>query len=253
MPDFYLKGIFTRSLRFNMLLTGKWVYSGTPKLKFSSVKPGEVTDIPFEVSENTEQLFVRVHSITAQLPPEQQNQFFTDDVFLKIQSSAVHTDDYRVAGLFLDAGQEQTFTFPRPEAGVWRITPSGDSTNAGNVSYKVDIWTTTEAFPKHTAKAKIDNGETHVYQFDVPAGTAALETRLRWMNMNGNYPISDLDVILAPPSGPVVNSCNTVRTPELCVVSQSGRRYMDGHGRRLQHPGLRCPGRPRALHAANRG
>ena len=37
--------------------------------------------------------------------------------------------------------------------------------------------------------------------------------------MNGNYPISDIDVILTPPSGPVVNSCNTVRTPELCVVA----------------------------------
>ena len=57
--------------------------------------------------------------------------------------------------------------------------------------------------------------------------------------MNGNYPISDLDVILTPPSGPVVNSCNTARTPELCVVSQSGRRDMDGDGRRLQHPRLR--------------
>ena len=37
--------------------------------------------------------------------------------------------------------------------------------------------------------------------------------------MNGNYPISDLDVILTPPSGPVVNSCSTARTPELCVVA----------------------------------
>jgi hypothetical protein len=39
------------------------------------------------------------------------------------------------------------------------------------------------------------------------------------MNMNGNYPISDVDVILTPPSGPVVNSCNSLRTPEMCVVA----------------------------------
>ena len=76
-----------------------------------------------------------------------------------------------------------------------------------------------EPFPQHSAKAKIGNGESQVYTFDVPAGTAALETRLTWMNMNGNYPISDVDVILTPPSGPVVNSCNTARTPELCVVA----------------------------------
>jgi hypothetical protein len=37
--------------------------------------------------------------------------------------------------------------------------------------------------------------------------------------MNGNYPISDVDVILTPPTGPVVNTCNTARTPELCVVT----------------------------------
>ena len=111
--------------------------------------------------------------------------------------------------MFLVAGQEQLFTFTRPEEGIWRISPSGDWTNAGTVSYTVDIWTSKETFPQHSAKAKIDNGESHVYTFDVPAGTAALETRLTWLNMNGNYPISDVDVILTPPSGPVVNSCNT--------------------------------------------
>ncbi len=102
---------------------------------------------------------------------------------------------------------------------MWRITPSGDWTNVGTVSYTVDIWTTNEPFPQHTAKAKIDNSEIHAYTVVVPAGTTSLETRLEWQNMNGNYPISDLDVILTPPSGPVVNSCNTGRTPELCVVA----------------------------------
>jgi subtilisin family serine protease len=218
VPDSYPITWFTRSLRLNMLFAGKWVYSGTTKLHLKNVKPAEVTDIPFEVGENVEQLFVRLHSVTPQLPPEQQNAFFGDDVFMKIQSSAVHTDDLRFID-FLPAGTDQLFTFTRPEAGVWRITPSGDWTNAGNISYKVDIWTTRESFPKHTAKAQIRNGESHVYQFEVPLGATALETRLRWLNMNGNYPISDLDVILTPPTGPVVNSCNTARTPELCVVS----------------------------------
>ena len=75
---------------------------------------------------------------------------------------------------------------------MWRISPAGDWTNAGRVSYSVDIWTSKEEFPQHTAKAKIGQGESHVYIFDVPVGTAALETRLVWMNMNGNYPISDV-------------------------------------------------------------
>jgi subtilisin family serine protease len=219
VPDWYPVTWFTRSLRFNMLLAGRWVYSGRTSLHFKNVDPAEVTDVPFEVSANTEKLFVRIHSITAELPPAEQNPFFADDVLLKIQSSVVHDDDQRQGdNPFIPAGGERLFTFDRPEAGVWRVTPSGDWTNAGRVSYKVDIWTTRESFPKHTARNDIDNGESHVYQIDVPVGTASLETRLRWLNMNGNYPISDLDVVLTPPSGPVVNTCNTGRTPELCVV-----------------------------------
>ena len=43
---------------------------------------------------------------------------------------------------FLVAGGDKLYTFNRPETGIWRITPSGDWTNAGTISYQVDIWTT---------------------------------------------------------------------------------------------------------------
>lgn len=218
VEDSYATAGFTRNLTANMQHAGRRVYSGPTSLRFDGVRPAQVTDIPFVVNEGTEQLFVRIHSIAAQLPPAQQNPFFTDDVFLKIQSSRVHTDDLRDVR-FLVAGEERLYTFTRPEEGIWRISPSGDWTNAGNVSYQVDIWTTSEPFPQHSAKEKIGHGESHVYTFDLPAGTVALETRLSWLNMNGNYPISDVDVILTPPSGPVVNSCNTASTPEVCVVA----------------------------------
>jgi hypothetical protein len=211
---------FTRNLKANMEHAGHHVYAGSKSLQFTNVRPAEVTDIPFVVSAKTAALFVRIHGISANLPLAQQNPFFTDDVLLKIQSSVVHNDDQRQgANPFLVAGDERVYTFPRPEEGIWRISPAGDWTNAGTVNYSVDVWSTEEALPQLTAKAKIGQGDSHVYTFDVPFGTAALETRLEWQNMNGNYPISDIDVILTPPSGPVVNTCNTGRTPELCVVA----------------------------------
>ena len=220
VEDSYDTAPFTRSLKANMERAGHKVYAGPKSLHFEGVRPAQVTDIPFVVSEKTEQLFVRIHSIAADLPLAEQNPFFTDDVFLKIQSSVVHNDDLRQGNEpFLAAGEERLYTFTRPEEGIWRISPAGDWTNAGTVSYTVDIWTSSEPFPQHSAQGHIGNGESQVYTFDVPAGTAALETRLTWTNMNGNYPISDVDVILTPPSGPVVNSCNTGRTPELCVVA----------------------------------
>ena len=82
----------------------------------------------------------------------------------------------------------------------------------------MDIWIEQEAWPAHTAKSSIGFGDAHEYRFELLPGTEALTTRLTWANMAGQYPISDIDVILTPPSGPVVNSCNTGRAPELCTI-----------------------------------
>jgi subtilisin family serine protease len=220
VPDSYQTSGFTRNLRPNLQRAGKTVYSGTRTLSFTNVKPAEVTDIPYVVGDQIAELRVRIHSIVPALPLAQQNQLFTDDVLLKVQSSTVHNDDYRVPGDFLVAGTDKLYTFTRPEAGIWRVSPSGDWTNAGTISYKIDISTITEPFASPSDKDRIDNGEIHVYTFDVPAGATTLGTRLEWMNMNGNYPISDLDVVLTPPTGPVVTTCSTARTPEICSVAK---------------------------------
>jgi subtilisin family serine protease len=217
VPNSYSKSFYTRYLAINMLLAGRWVYHHDVSLRFNGVRPAEVTDIPFNVPANTLRMHARIHSIEAELPPAAQNPFFTDDVFMRIQSSAVHRDDLR-AQEFILAGEERLFTFERPEAGVWRITPTGDWTNAGRVSYTVDLWIETERLPQHTAKGLLTDGEVEDIQFTVPSGTTRLDTRLAWLNMNGNYPIADVDVVLTPPVGPAVFTCATVRTPELCAV-----------------------------------
>ncbi|MCL4848220.1 MAG: S8 family serine peptidase [Acidobacteria bacterium] len=219
VPDTYATAHFTRNLQANMARAGVPVHGSSVSRSFTGVRPAEVTDVPILVPANAETLYVRLYDVTAALPPDQQNPFFTDDVFIRVQSSAVHRRDRRVAGDFVPAGAERLYTFTRPEAGVWRITPTGDWTNAGTVSYKVAAWVTQEPWPQHTAKAKINFGDIHTYQLVVPAGTTTLETRLTWMNMNGHYPISDIDVILTSPGGMVVNSCNTGRAPELCAVA----------------------------------
>jgi hypothetical protein len=145
-----------------------------------------------------------------------QNQFFGDVVLLKIQNTTVHNIDQLEPGAFL-TGTGKTYNFLNPEAGVFRISPSGDWTNAGNVRFVMDIWTTEQSSPHHTAKATINNGDVHTYTLDVPAGTAALEFKLSWLNMNGNYPINDLDLTITAPGAPANFSCSTARTPELCT------------------------------------
>ena len=65
VEDSYDTAPFTRSLKANMERAGHKVYAGPKSLHFEGVRPAQVTDIPFVVSENTEQLFVRIHSIAA--------------------------------------------------------------------------------------------------------------------------------------------------------------------------------------------
>jgi hypothetical protein len=208
---------------------GRLVYEDVASVAFTGVRPAEVAEVPFLVPANTETLHVRIHSIVPSLPLAQQNQLFGDDVFLRIQSAAVHREDRRPipppppasqsTSFFLAAGADRTFTFERPEAGVWRVTPTGDWTNRGDIAFTVEVWVTQESFPQHTVKADIIQGAQHEYKVNVPADTAALDVRLVWSNMEGRYPISDVDVILTPPTGAAVNSCSTNRTPELCSVT----------------------------------
>ena len=233
VPDSYTGAHFTRNLPANMARAGRPVYENGVSLAFTGVRPGAVTDVPFLVPANTSMLHVRVHGVSAELPAAQQNPFFGDDVFMRIQRASVHQRDRFCVpivpapappaaqcseAIFIAAGATREFTFERPIAGVWRITPTGDWTNAGRVNYTVDVWVEQESWAQHSAKAKIDFGDSHQYTFDVPVGTARLDARLSWMNMNGHYPISDVDVILTPPTGPVINTCNTGRAPELCGV-----------------------------------
>lgn len=224
VPDTVTTTEFTRSLRENMQAAGRTVYEEVAFVAFAGVRPAQVAEVPFFVHRNAAKLHVRIHSITASLPPAEQNQIFGDDVLLRIQSAAVHRRDRRPIGapddgnFFLAPGTERTFTFDRPEGGVWRITGSGDWTNRGNVSFTVEVWTDEESWPQHTAKADIFEGDQHTYSLAVPAGTASLDVRLTWSNMEERYPVADLDVSLTSPTGAVVNGCSGVRAPELCTV-----------------------------------
>jgi subtilisin family serine protease len=72
VEDSYDTAGFTRNLKANMERAGHPVYAGPKSLRFTGVRPAQVTDVPFVVSEKTETLFVRIHSISAELPLAQQ-------------------------------------------------------------------------------------------------------------------------------------------------------------------------------------
>lgn len=218
VPDSYDRPGSTRNVQANLARAGRLVYEEAVSLHFAGVRPAEVAEVAFLVPENTARLHVRLSDIVPELPPAQQNAFFGDDVLYRIQAAAVHRRDRRVS-VFVPAQATRLDTFVRPEAGVWRITPSGDWTNAGRISFRVDAWIEQEPWPQHTARAAITDGATHEYRIQVPPGTSSLDVRLEWQNMWGQYPVNDIDVILTSPSGAVIHACNTGRAPELCAVA----------------------------------
>lgn len=218
VPDSFKTYNYTRNVHANMARAGRKVYHGPVSETMSLVRPGETAEIAYQVPEDTDTLVVQITNIVPELPPAQQNIFFTDDVFLRIQSAQVHRRDRRVQ-TFLPAGAGQTFTFQNPEAGIWRITPTGDWTNAGRVSFDVNISTVRSPNPKKTAHGFLQQGDQHVYTVDVPSGVASLEVRLEWMNMWGNYTVNDVDAFLISPGGAVNNACAGLNAPERCTVA----------------------------------
>jgi hypothetical protein len=214
----------TRNLQANMSRAGVPVHTESASVSFSGIRPAETAEVPVLVPSNTSKLHVRVRNIVAANPPAEQNQFFTDDVHLKIHSASVHRPDYfqfvpGATNAFLKAGTDTTYTVNSPQAGVWRVTPTGDWTNNGTVSFDVDVWIEQESSPNRTASASIGHLEQHAYDVVVPTGTTALNVRLDWSNMAGSYPINDVDVILISPSDVPNFGCATARTPERCSIA----------------------------------
>lgn len=214
----------TRNLQANLAHAGVTVHDAAAAVSFTNIRPSERAEVAVLIPENTSKLFVRVRNVVPANAPAAQNQFFGDDVYLKIQSARVHDEDYfqfspNVTGAFLKAGDDKTYTIAKPEPGVWRVTPTGDWTNAGSVSFDVDVWVEQESFPQHTAKAALANLEQHAYQIVVPAGAAALNVRAEWANMTASYPINDVDVTLVSPASAANFACATNRAPEVCSVA----------------------------------
>jgi subtilisin family serine protease len=218
VPDSFQTYNFTRNVQANMARAGRKVYNGPVSRTMSLIRPGETAEIAYDVPPDTETLVVQITNIVPELPPAQQNIFFTDDVFLRIQSARVQRRDRRVS-TFLQAGAGQIFTFQRPEAGIWRITPTGDWINAGRITFDVNVFTVGGPSPQMTAKDDVSQGDLHVYTVNVPSGVASLDVRLEWLNMWGNYAVNDVDAILIDPSGAVNNNCNTQNAPERCTVA----------------------------------
>ena len=195
------------------------VRNGFVRETVSNLKPGQRSDILYQVSPNTKQVIVTLSNVTPSLPPSGQNQLFGDDVLLTIhtaKTSAIGEGDYR----FFEFGLGGTFVVTDPEPGIMRITVNGDWTNAGTVSANVAIVSATDPLPQLTTQGKIAPGQLIVMPLTIPPGTSTADFQLAWREDWGSFPLNDLDLILVAPNGTVNFDAATMNSPERATIQK---------------------------------
>lgn len=194
------------------------VRDGFVQQPVAALKPGERADILYRVQPNTRQVIVTLANVTPALPPAQQNQLFGDDILLTIhpaKTSDAGPDAYSL--ITLTSGG--TFAVNDPETGVMRITVSGDWTNAGPISALVTVFSTTDPIPQFTTQGMIANSQLVAIPVQIRAGTGKAEFSLGWREDWGNYPTSNVDLILVSPTGAVNTEGISLNNPERVTVA----------------------------------
>ena len=185
--------------------------------RVSSLRPGQVAPFFFRSRKETDALIITVRNISPALPPGQQNAFFGDDVFLKVQDAVTSDESDPFGGGLFIAG-DTTVQFDHPQEGVVRIAVMGDWTNAGEVSADLVVDAVRSRQPKRSAKGRVAQSEQDVVEVDVSVGTTELVFELSWRNNWSAYPTDDLDLVLTDPFGGVNVDGATLDSPERVVI-----------------------------------
>jgi subtilisin family serine protease len=189
------------------------------------LRQSERREFYFVVDKNTEAVEVAVSNITPELPADQQNQLFGDDIQFAVQSAVTSFPDYLTdppgeappGPIFLN--DDATFTFSRPQTGLMRITVLGDWTNAGRVSADLRITERRAALPAQTFTGKILDGQIRAHTLTLPAGLPSVSFRLSFDGDWGSYPTNDVDLILIAPDGTLNLAGATFASPETVTIS----------------------------------
>jgi subtilisin family serine protease len=181
------------------------------KARVRGLKPGQVKQFFVESDPFTDGLEVEISRVTPALPPDQQNQFFGDDLILKIVDAPTSFEDRSVTAF---VAADTVFPFDNPQTGLVRVALMGDWTNAGTVSADLRIKRTRKGTGFPSASGLIRQGDMIPFEVQVPAGAAKAVFETHFARSWALYPTSDVDMLLVDPNGSLNVAGSTLSSPE---------------------------------------
>ena len=184
------------------------------------LKPGQRGDIVYKVAPNTSQVIVSVTNFQGGPPqPPVDGIIYEDTLTFGIHSSQT-TDFPGEADYINDLEHFRTGTriVNNPEPGLMRIAVNGSWRNAQDLSVDVSVTSLTDPIPQFTQQGKIDQTQTILVPFTIPAGTNEAKFRLAWRADWGSFPTADIDLYLVSPSGQVNSDGATENNPENVLI-----------------------------------
>jgi len=188
--------------------------SGSEINRRLNLSPGEVQQFFIETNGNTSELEVEIENMIRELPIDQQNTLFGDNIILTVVDAPLSFDDTRFRD-FITADQE--ITINNPQEGLVRVAVMGDWTNQGNISASVSIERKTAPKLSTPILATIAEGDSHQYEFMINADTTQLALDLNWTMNWAFYPSHDLDLIVFDPDGNLFLDGATLDSPERLI------------------------------------
>lgn len=179
------------------------------------LKPGQVKHVFVPSKDNTKELEVSLIDIMPELPLDEQNQLFGDDILLTI-IDAPTTFNAVIVESFVNI--DETFTLPLPQQGLVRIAVMGDWTNAGNISAKLVIKEKQRQLSRPVARGRLEDQDIDVFEVEVDDNTKQITLELFWNNNWGSFPAHDIDLYLVDPNDNIIFDGATLNSPERIVI-----------------------------------
>ncbi|MBL1275338.1 MAG: S8 family serine peptidase [Ectothiorhodospiraceae bacterium] len=178
--------------------------------------PGEAEHVLVPTNAETASIMVSISDVQPQLPLNEQNVIFGDDVFITVVDAPTSFNDVLASDFIASDAQ---WEFDAPQYGYLRLAVMGDFTNAGAISATITITEKQKKPLNALVKQRIRDGQFDSYPLLVTAGTGSIQFELDWKGDWGRYPVNDLDLILIDPDGNLVFDGATLRVPEKVLIT----------------------------------